>query len=103
MFLAVLLIYIGCLVVFLSSKQQQVKIKRLSKKLSWSIFFVAMIAGITIFSQKQLVVVACLLTLTNVMAIWIFLVFSQRYFRPTFLKYVIAGILFSIIAYWLGS
>lgn len=103
MFLAVFLIYLGCIAVFFSSRQQKIKLNQLNKKRSWSIFVITVITSIAILSQQQLMVVACLLTLTHIMAIWILLVFSQRYFRPTLIKYFIGGILFAALAHWFGG
>lgn len=103
MFLAFVLIYLSCIAVFFSSKQQQISIKQLNKSAAWSIFVVGITAGIFILSQQQLVIVACLLALTNIMAIWILLVFSQRYFKPTLLKYLIGGIVFAALSSWFGG
>jgi membrane protein YqaA with SNARE-associated domain len=103
MFIAVLCICFGCLVVFFSSKHQQVLTNRLQKKLAWLFFVVSIIASIYLFAQQQIFVVACLLSLINIIVIWLILVFTQGHFRLSITKYLLAAVSFSAVTHWLGA
>lgn len=103
MFTAVLCNWLACTAVFLSSKQQQLFPKPLSKNFAWLIFILATVVSTYIFAQQQLLVVACLLTLVNIMVIWPLLVFSQGHFRPSVSKYLLTAVSFSAVTHWLGA
>jgi hypothetical protein len=103
MFIAVLCNWLACTVVFLSSKQQQLFPKPLSKNVAWLIFTLATFVSIYIFAQQQLIVIACLMTLVNIMVIWPVLVFSQGHFRPSLRKYLLTAVSFSAVTHWLGA
>jgi len=103
MFTAVLCNWLACTVVFLSSKQQKLLPKPLSKNVAWLIFILATVVSTYIFAQQQLFVVACLMTLINIMVIWLFLVFSQGHFRLSVSKYLLTAVSFSAVTHWLGA
>jgi len=103
MFAAVLCNWLACTAVFLSSKQQQLLPKPLSKNVAWLIFIFATVVSTYIFSQQQLFVVSCLMTLVNIMVIWPILVFSQGHFRFSVSKYLLTAMSFSALTHWLGA
>lgn len=103
MFTAVLCNWLACSAIFLSSKQQQLLPKPLSKNVAWLIFILATVVSTYLFSQQQLFVVACLMTLVNIMVIWPILVFSQGHFRPSASKYLLTALSFSAVTHWLGA
>ncbi len=103
MLLAVLFIWLGCAAVFFSSKQQKLLARRIRKDVAWAIFTLATIIATYLFSQHHLAVTAGLLTLANVMVIWLIFVFSQGHFRVTSVKYLVSAGSFAVISYWLGG
>jgi len=103
MFTAVLCNWLACIAVFLSSKQQQLLTKPLSKNLAWPIFIFATLVSTYSFAQQQLFVVACLMTLVNIMVIWPLLVFAQGHFRLSVSKYLLTAVSFSALTHWLGA
>ena len=73
-FLGTFLIWIGCLVSYLSSSKQKLNEKIMGKLPSWSTFIACLLLAIYSFSYHYGVVVAVLMTLLLVMAMWLFLV-----------------------------
>jgi len=103
MLIAALFIWIGCGSVYLSSKQQKILPRRIRKDIAWSIFTLAVVLGTYLYAQDHLAVVAGLLTLANVMVMWLILVFSQGHYRTTALNYLIGGLAFALSSQWLGG
>lgn len=103
MLLAVLCIWLGCAVVFFSSKQQKLLAQPIRKDIAWTIFTITTIIATYLFSQHHLAVTAGLLTLANIMVIWLIFVFSQGHFRTTSVKYLVSAGFFAVISYWLGG
>ncbi len=103
MFVAVFGIWLACVVVFLSSKQQTLLTTRVSKKFSWIFFSVLIVVSTHLFALQHTLIVSCLLTLANIMVIWIVLVFSQGYFAPNYRQYFVGGIAFAFLTNWLGG
>lgn len=103
MFLAVLCLWLGCFAVFLSSKQQRVLSRVMKKELAWLVFTMTILVAGYLFSQQQLVVVACLMVLAYIMVIWLLLVFTQAHYRLSLNKYCMAALSFSAATHWLGA
>lgn len=103
MFVAVICIWLGCVIVFLSAKSQQVIAKPLSKQFAWLVFGGCLVFSIYWLSQELSSVVASLLSLAYVMVIWLLLVFSQGHIRLSLIKLSGAAVTFSAAAHWLGA
>ncbi|MDP7591117.1 MAG: hypothetical protein QF552_00155 [Litorilituus sp.] len=103
MLLAVLCVWLGCAFVFVSSRQQKLLTMNIRKEIAWPIFTVLLCLATYLFSLHYLFVVACLLSLANVMVVWLLMIFSQGHFTISISKLLVIGTSFSVVSYWLGG
>ena len=103
MLLAVLLIWLGCLVVFLASSRQKLLKKPLNRKLSWIAFAASLTLGSVLFSAEYGGVIAAIVVLTLVMVIWPLMVFSHGHLKMKLLPFSCGGAALAVALVQLGG
>ena len=103
MTISVLLLWTGCLAVFLSSPNQTLIIQRPSKKITWSIFSVSCLASWYLLFASYPAITAALVVLSIVMAFWTIIVIAHGHLKIQLLPFVSLGAVFSIGLAQLGG
>jgi len=103
MLLAITFLWLGCLVAFLGSEQQQLLTARLSKKHSLPIFSALVLASWLLFGSVYSGIIAALLILALVMVMWLVIVFVHGHLSITLLPFALYGSVISASLVQLGG
>ncbi len=103
MAIAVILLWLASLAVFLSSKQQKLLDKPLSKLVGWGMFSVLLFFGWLFLLGEYSPLAAIFLALTYVMAAWITTVFVLGHYSIRLWQFGTGGAVVSLVIFYLGS
>ncbi len=103
MLLAMLFIWLGCLLTFLSSSHQSLTNKRLQPHLSWSVFVVVIFSSWYLFNQEYSVVISGLMVLTFVIVTWLAIVLAQGRINMKLLTFFCSGVVVMSLLAFLGA
>jgi len=103
MTISVLLLWTGCLAVFLSSPNQKLLIKRPQKNITWPIFTVLSIFSWYLLLNLYPAVTAGLVVLSLVMAFWTIIVIAHGHLKIKVLPFACIGAVVSFGLAQLGG
>jgi hypothetical protein len=103
MFVAIIILWLGCLVAFLGSDQQKLLTTHLNKKISWTICTAFIVISWLLFSNVYSSVTAALLILSFVMVMWLVIIFVQGHFSIKLLPFTLYGSAISAAFVQLGG
>ena len=103
MTISVLILWTGCLAVFLSSPNQTLIIQRPSKNITWSIFSATCLASWYLLFASYPAITAALVVLSIVMAFWTIIVIAHGHLKIQLLPFASFGAVFSIGLAQLGG
>jgi len=94
MTISVLILWTGCLAVFLSSPNQTLIIQRPTKNITWSIFSATCLASWYLLLPIYPAITAALVVLSIVMAFWTVIVIAHGHLKMQLLPFACVGALF---------
>jgi hypothetical protein len=94
MFFSSSILWIGSLLIYLSSPNQKIITESLSKKITYPIFLVSVIMSVILLLTEYSAIIASLVVLTQVMVMWPSTVFILGHINPRLTTYIISGVLF---------
>lgn len=95
MTISVLILWTGCLSVFLSSPNQTLIKKPLSKNMTWSIFTVSCLISCYLLLPTYPAITAGLVVLSMVMTFWTVIIIAHGHLKLQFLPFASLGAIFS--------
>lgn len=102
MAIAVVLLWLAALSAFLSSKQQNLIEKRLSKLAGWGLFCALSFLGWLFFLGTYSGLTALFLAMSYLMAAWIAIVFVLGHYNPSLWQVGSVGALISVLVFYMG-
>ncbi|SFC60947.1 hypothetical protein [Pseudoalteromonas denitrificans] len=103
MFIYSALLWVGSLLVFISSPNQKLIEKRVSKKIAWPVCIILMLSSWYFLSEQYAAISAALVVLTAVMAFWTLIVLAHGHLKMTLYPFALSGLLISITLAQLGG
>lgn len=94
------ILWVGTLLVYVSSPNQKIIKKSCLKKLTYPIFALNIFLSVILLSQQYSSVIASLIVLAQVMVMWGSTVFILGHIKPDFILYMVSGCaVFSFISF----
>lgn len=103
MAVAIILLWLGCLMAFLGSDQQKLLTTTPSKKITLTAFSVLLIISWLLFCGFYSGITAALLILSLVMVMWLTIIFVQGHFSIKLLPFALYGSVVSAALVQLGG
>lgn len=103
MFFSSILLWIGCVFVYLASPHQKLITKPYPQKISYSVFIVLVICSWVGFSQVYSMLISALFVLTLIMVMWGITVFLLGHIKIKLISYLIGGSVISLLLTQLGG
>lgn len=88
------ILWIGCLLVYISSPQQKLLPTPISKVVSYPIFLVLVLTSWFALSQEYSGVIAAIVALSLIMVMWPTSVFIVGQIKPRAIPYIVSGTVF---------
>lgn len=103
MFMAIIFLWLGCLIAFLGSEQQKLITTNLNKSLSLSAFAVFVFTSWLLFSDAHSGVITALLIMSFMMVMWLIIIFVQGHLSIKLLPFTFIGCVISASLVQLGG
>lgn len=101
--LATFLLWLGCVLVFIASPHQKLTNRRPNKGISWGAFIVLTTISWLLFCAIYSVVIAAIVVLTLIMAMWAAMVLVHGHVKTKLIPFFICGSIVSITIVQLGG
>jgi len=103
MFISGVLVWLGCLLVYMTSKNQKLMDKPLRVKFSYPISFIALLNSWVGFSQEYSNTIAAIVVLSLVMVMWSTIVLFLGHIKTTFIPFFAGGSVVTALMIQLGG
>lgn len=87
-------LWLGCLLVYVSSPQQKLLQVPFTKVVTYPIFFISIVVSWFALTQEYSGVIAAIVVSVLIMVMWLISVFTAGQIKPRFIPYMASGAIF---------